>query len=387
MTSGLFKPKIFVLHGKGGCDYWRTWLPMEEMRKQGLADIRYLEVREANGKKIGEGIHWADVTFIRGLIGTDGLSTLRQYHALGAKIATDYDDLHFNVSPFNPAYKYFGIDNVEVLDPTTGDKKMLWKDGEEGFDIKRNKITFHAYKAILEEVDLITTTTLYLKGAIAEIGGREDNIRVLPNAIDLTQWKPLDIRSKFSDTFRFGWSVSNSHFDDWMFIKDTIKAFLISHPDAKFVCLGDTNMDIKTFLPPEQVEWYPFSDLWEGHYPMRMAMLGLDAAIAPLANTEFNKCKSPLKWAEYTAFGYPVIAQDMTPYKEHIISGETGILADTKEQWLLALNQLYTNKELRYKLRFNALCSVNEMFNLKNVAQEWADVFKDLIYGKVNKSA
>src|SRR5712671_6814282 len=106
----MLRPKLFVLHSLGGCDYWRTWLPCEAMRKQGLANVKYLEVRDATPALIGKGIHDSDITIIRGLIGTEGLQTLRQYKSLGARIVTDYDDLHFNVSPFNPAYKHFGTD-------------------------------------------------------------------------------------------------------------------------------------------------------------------------------------------------------------------------------------------------------------------------------------
>src|SRR6185436_19510640 len=99
--------------------------------------------------------------------------------------------------------------------------------------------------------------------------------------------------------------------------------------------------------PSDQLEWYPFSDLWEGHYPMRMAMLGLDVAIAPLAPTEFNKCKSPLKWAEYTAFGWPVIAQKMLPYSDVVVNGHNGLLADNKEDWVRCLETMYNDASYR----------------------------------------
>ncbi len=132
-------------------------------------------------------------------------------------------------------------------------------------------------------------------------------------------------------------------------------------------------------MPEKQIEWYPFSDLWEGHYPLRMALLGLDAAICPLAETEFNRCKSPLKFEEYAAFGWPVIAQKMEPYISHIVGGETGLLAGSKDEWLHALHSMYENPGLRAKLSFNAKFAVKEMFDLKNIAREWAAVYTDLV--------
>lgn len=378
MTS---KPKIFCIHTKSGVGYWRVWLPLETMRKQGLIDVRYLDARLMSAETMKANMKWCDIVHIQGLIGVDALMHLRQYQSWGKRVVTDYDDNHFNVDPFNKAYRDFGTEEVEVRNPETGDVQFLWKDGEHGFSIKANQVKFHSYATILQEADAITTTTLYLKNSLAEISGREDNIHVLPNAIDFTQWKPLDadIRSKLPGKFRFGWAVSHAHKGDFLMMRDTLKAFLLAHPDAVFVCIGDVGMDLKTVLPKEQIEWHPFSDLWEGHYPLRMALLGLDCAIAPLADTEFNKCKSPLKFEEYAAFGWPVIAQKMEPYSSHIVGGETGLLAGTPEEWLNALHSMYENIGLRAKLSFNARFAVKDMFDIENIAREWADVYKSIL--------
>lgn len=383
----MLRPKVLILYDRNGVCYWRSYLPGKAIQESGLAEVRFLELKYTTKNDLAIACQWSDIIVVVGLMDTNGLAMLRQYKNLGCKIAVDYDDLHFNVSPFNPAYRHFGLEEVEVKDPTTGDTTWLWRDGERGLDIKTNQKKFHAYKAILQEADVITTTTLYLKEALLEIADNQANVRVLPNALNLKEWAPLDIRDKFKDEFRFGWAVSGSHGEDWIYIKPVLHEFLKSHPSAKFVCIGDTYMDIREGLKDvaDQIEWHPFSDLWEGHYPLRMAMLGLDVAIAPLADLEFNRCKSPLKFAEYTAFGYPVIAQNMTPYKEHIIHGQTGLLAGSKEAWLQCLEQLYKDKDLRRKLRFNALLSVKDMFDLEQVRNEWLDLFKQTIYREVKQ--
>lgn len=374
------KPKVLLFYDKSGCSWWRAWLPCEEMRKQGLIELRYLDVRYTSTDEMIENLKWCDIVYGRGIIGVEALTMIRHYKKLGLKTVVDYDDLHFNVSPMNPAYKNFGLEEIEFTDPKTGVKSKLWEDGKHGFDIKANKIKFHSYKGILEEADLITTTTLYLKNAMAEISGREDNIAVLPNAIDFDQWKPFDTRDKHPDKFRFGWAVSASHGEDWVYFKPILIEFIKRHPDAKFVVLGDTqNIDIRKIVPENQLEWMPFADLWAGHYTFQMAMLGLDCAIAPLADIEFNRCKSPLKYAEYTAFGYPVIAQKMLPYTECIVNGENGLLAGTQEEWLNCLEAAYSNKSLMAKIHFNALHTVREFFDLEKVAREWAETFKKLI--------
>jgi len=377
--------KILVLYDKNGCCFWRSWQPGQWMQKSGLAQVSFVELRVTSKTDLGKALQGCDAVQMMGLMDTNGLLTLRQWKSLGIKVIVDYDDLHYNVSPFNIAYRNFGMEDIQVRDPKTGDIQWLWQDGKNGFDIKRNKIKFHAYREILKEADLVTTTTLYLKKALLELQP-EANIKVLPNAIDLTQWKPIDVRDKYSQKFRFGWAVSGSHGEDWLFIKSALVEFLKRHQDATFVCIGDTYMDIRTALPENQVEWYPFSDLWEGHYALRMPLLGLDCAIAPLHDLEFNKCKSPLKFAEYTAFGWPVITQKMLPYTECMINGENGLLAASTDDWVNALERMYQDKNLRCKLRFNAIYTVKNLFDIQQVSKEYAQIYNELINGERNVS-
>lgn len=382
----ILKPKIAVFYDTNGCCFWRSWLAHQELQHSGLADVRFIELKNTSAVELSESMQWADCIQMAGLMDMKGLELVYKCHNLGLKIAVDYDDLHFNCSPWNPKYRQFGIEEVEYTDPETKETKWLWKDGKDGFDIKANKFKFNTFQKALRDVDVVTTTTLYLSQALHEIEP-EANIRVMPNAIDFEQWKPLDVRDKFQDKFRFGWAVSGSHGEDWVMIRPVLLEFLKSHPDAKFVAIGDTYMDVKKGLNEvrEQIEWYPWSDLWEGHYQLRMPMLGLDAGIAPLADTEFNRCKSPLKWEEYTAFGWPTIAQNMEPYSSHIQQGQTGLLCSTKEEWLLALNQLYADVGLRKKLRFNALLAVKSLFDVKEVAKDWHEMYLQILQGeKVN---
>lgn len=376
------RPKVVCLFDCNGCCFWRVYQPIMEAHKQGLIQAKFLQLRTSSKQEVFEAVKDADVIHSLGLMQIEFLTLMRQWQSLGVKIVIDYDDLHYNVSPFNTAYRKFGLSDVQVKDPTTGEIKYLWKDGTNGFSIKENKLRFHAYAQTLSEADLITTTTIYLKDAMLEIQPNA-NVQVLPNAVDLERWKPLDIRDKYKDEFRFGWAVSGSHGPDWIYIRPVLLEFLKKHPKAKFICIGDTYMDIKEGLHEvkDQIEWYNFSDLWEGHYSYMMPMLGLDVAIAPLADLEFNKCKSPLKFVEYTAFGWPVIASKMLPYSECMLHGENGLLAETHEDWLRCLEALYSNKEQRRKLRFNAMFTVKALFDLKEVAKDYAKMYNDILTG------
>lgn len=369
--------KLALLVNRSGCDYWRSYQPAWTMAEKGLAEVRFIEARQLTSKKVGSALKWCDAVVARGLCGTDGLALMTEYQRHDRKVFIDYDDFFFDVSPFNPAYRHFGLEEVQAKNEETGQVDYLWQDGVDGFDIRRNEIKYHAFIDIVRNVDLLTCTTPYLKQKFAEIRGTEEGIEIVPNALNWKRWRPFpNARDHYQDGFRFGWAVSDSHGADLLFVRETIKKFLENHKDAKFVLIGDTHVDISKYFPKEQLEWHAFSNLFEGHYAVKMGTLGLDVAIAPLADLEFNRCKSPLKYAEYTAFGWPIIAQKMLPYDDVIIHGETGLLAGSPDEWYAALEQMYQSKELRSRCHFGASMLCKELFDLEKVSWAWAAAYK-----------
>jgi hypothetical protein len=72
-----------------------------------------------------------------------------------------------------------------------------------------------------------------------------------------------------------------------------------------------------------------------GDYPARLAALGLDVAVAPLEDHPFNRAKSNLKLPEYGILGLPVVASDITPYRD-----SPAILARSASDWIDALRDM-----------------------------------------------
>ncbi len=88
--------------------------------------------------------------------------------------------------------------------------------------------------------------------------------------------------------------------------------------------------------------------------PWMMKNLSWDVGIAPLEDTIFNRCKSDIKFLDYSALGVPGIYSRVPSYKETIHHLETGYLVEnTPSAWTEALAELLTNNELRTQLAFN----------------------------------
>lgn len=374
--------KLLIPIEMSGVQYWRTRTHLWELEKRGLVETRYFEARNFTSKEVSEGLKWCDLVVLRGAADVSGLELLRNYQSLGKPCAVDIDDFNVDVDPMNPAYKRFGTEEIEI--ETEHGRSWLWKDGVDGFDLKKNRIKAGAGLAILQEAALMTTTTPYLKEKFKQLSGRDD-IQVIPNAVNKELWKPIpSAREKYADSFRFGWFISDSHGSDLLYIRETLKAFLIAHKDAKLVILGDYGgVNLDGYFPADQIETHVFSDLYADHYSVVGACLGLDVAIAPLAHTEFNRCKSPLKFAEYTYLGYPTILENIETYNAYVADGEHALLAGSPHEWTMCLNKLYHDKDLRAKLRFNALQICNTFFDNKNVCMDWYSAYSWILNREV----
>jgi hypothetical protein len=53
------------------------------------------------------------------------------------------------------------------------------------------------------------------------------------------------------------------------------------------------------------------------NYPREMTMRNIDLLLAPLQNNEFNKCKSNIKFLEFSALGIPMAGQNISTYNKY----------------------------------------------------------------------
>ena len=112
------------------------------------------------------------------------------------------------------------------------------------------------------------------------------------------------------------------------------------------------------------VKFIPFEQAYV-RFVKRMFSLNLDIALAPLEDNEFNRCKSNIKWLEYSSCAVPGIYSDLPPYAKDIQSGKDGFLVgSSKKEWVQALEFLICNKKERIKIGYMAQQRVMEEFTL-----------------------
>lgn len=351
--------------GRDGCSFYRLRQPLQKIARLGLADVQFVSATDDTDTMVNL-VKQADVIFLRnGQLKFFNLvkNNPQEY---GHKIwILDEDDDLKNVSPYSDAYRFCGLEEVMHED------QHLWEDGQNNFDIERNRQAHQEHEQVLNSVNAITVTTDILRQTML---GYNHKVKVLPNCIDFSVWPLLNLKPK--KEIRIGWAGGSSHYEDLYSIKDQLKKVLEKYPNTVFYFIGQPFPGIVKEFPKGQVKTIGWIDP-EGH-SYRQATLDLDIALMPLTDTPFNRNKSEIKWLEATATKTASLAKNIPPYSPVIKDGENGLLYDTPEGFYHKLCQLVEDKNLREQLGENAYAWAYDNRNMDKWAKEYVNYFNDL---------
>ena len=186
-------------------------------------------------------------------------------------------------------------------------------------DVPPSNIQFRKFKdhasctaEHLQISDGVICSTRYLEASVLKFN---DNTIVMPNCINWNTWKINNfLRSKPSRYFRIGYVGASGHDEDLLIAYRAMLKIFKLRADVKFVIryggLKPSYLKPHKQIDFEQVIWHIEK------YPNNLKKLCIDLALAPLRDTDFNRCKSNLKWIEWSSMGVPLLASDVEPYRE-----------------------------------------------------------------------
>jgi len=127
------------------------------------------------------------------------------------------------------------------------------------------------------------------------------------------------------------------------------------------------------------VQFVPFSPEY-GLYAVRLKDLHLDIALAPLVDSDFNRCKSAIKWLEFSAIGATGIYSDVPAYRGFVEHGKTGlVVGNTPQEWRHALNFLIEDTDKRREIAMQAQLEILRGFALQKKAHVYGSVYGQLL--------
>lgn len=105
-----------------------------------------------------------------------------------------------------------------------------------------------------------------------------------------------------------------------------------------------------------------------------------DVGLAPLIDTEFNRCKTDNKYREYAALRIAGIYSNIIPYKNSVKNNITGILVENDDElWYKAIKELIENKDKRIRIIEESYNDVKERYSLEKYSDNYYQVFKKIL--------
>lgn len=229
----------------------------------------------------------------------------------------------------------------------------------------------------LMEADLVSVSTPKLRNVLAQYN---DNVVVLPNYFDDNLWRltPPVLKNSSSEMLTIGFMGTETHKPDLEYIAPVLLDLIKRYPEKlRFHFWGVRPTAALESLP--QVESTPWYSFVYKDFAELFQTQSADIFIAPLVDNLFNRCKSSLKFFEYSALGAPGVFSRLDPYEEVVTHGHDGLLASSLDEWESCLIQLVENDELRLQLATNAQATIRKKWLLSQNAFHWEEAFQSAI--------
>lgn len=276
--------------------------------------------------------------------------------------------------------RYFPLQETRpILDRILSSGKVVCYEIDDFLlDVPSNHPLFHNFqrtapfiREFLPEVDHVTVTTDALRERIIAFN---PNTVTLPNLIDesaITSRAPTDDPAKTV----IAYMGSPTHDQDLELVEDVL--FQIRDrfgSSVEFVfwgCAGTRLAKLGRVIP--------FDDSYAS-FLKALGRVHFDIGLAPLADNVFNRCKSNIKWLEYSAYARTGVYSDLEPYRGSVAHGKTGMLAgNDPQEWLDALGYLITHPTERKAMGRAARKEAFARFGLSKGAQRHLDVYNTLL--------
>lgn len=318
---------LFLPIDDGGCGWYRIRQFDEAFKFR--EDVRsYLMDGKEEANRQVEMINAADI--VVGRLGDyQYFKLIKEDIAPDKKMVFDHDDNTMEVLPTSEHYKEFGTEDAWAL--VQGNLRPIWVTGlTEGFNRYKNLSSQMSLLYILACADLITAPVQKLLDFYLQFGSKEVKGGIVHNALNFDLYPVGEFipKDKKKGEIRIGWQGGVSHMGDWEEIKEPLARVLKDYPEVTLHILGsyykNQFKEVKDRIT--RYPWYPFRG-----YTFRLKTLGLDGAIIPLEDKEFNEYKSEIKFTEFTALGVPSVVKNMLPYSEVITEQNSYPYKDNKE--------------------------------------------------------
>ncbi|HEY3399494.1 MAG TPA: glycosyltransferase [Geothrix sp.] len=340
------KVAVFSLdHPASACWQIRVQSPFEFLRKE--LDFRRGSVPGPDGRNhhfaFPEVLEWADLFLVQRLFPCESTwPLLERVIQQNKPLVYETDDLLISIPVGNP-----------VRSASVRGRPWILK--------------------LMQKAGALVVSTPEMKRMLAPY---HRSIHVLPNLLDDRLWFQPPAQPSEAEPVVIGFAGTPTHLADLGFMDEALRRLQEKHGSRiHFLFMGcatDQNKDLPNF------SFLPFQHSYEA-YASGLKGAGIHIGLAPLADNAFNRCKSNIKWLEYSACHMAGVYSDLPPYRACVRDGETGLLVpNTSAAWFEALDALVSEPSRRRDMALRAHQEVAAHFSLSRRGQAYVDTYRAL---------
>lgn len=322
------KVVVYLVDSWGAVAWYRCHTPGMALKARGHITV-------LTDKVDPRWVETCDVMVLQRAFQPHALDLIEAVKSRGGMTVYDSDDDYWTLHPENPVFQFWTAERLAGL------------------------------AGVIKAVDVVTTTTPELAETFTPMNR---NVRVLPNMLPDEHW-PATPKQTPADGERLviGWAGSASHKPDVRMIGPALAQILDEFPHVDLELVGAR----PEWVPPHPRITFPeFVPVDE--YANIIARF--DIGLAPLVDNKFNRCKSDLKFLEYSIFGIPSVVSRVLPYSQSVAHGENGYLAVNTKDWFKYLRALVQDRGLRESIGTQARTFAEERLVSRNV-RLWEEAY------------
>jgi len=293
---------IFVLDALHGTQYHRMMIPSVSMKDVGINVGGVQSLPELFKRPDLNQVYAVVVS--RFAIVPNHKNLRKWLDALGIKLVVDVDDRWY-IDGDKHHMKFYNEKSRPVIEATLKIADVIWAGSK--YLAKRIEKSFNIDKR---------------------------KIHYVPNGINdtINDWKATPQIER--DEPLFGYVGAMGHDYDIQMLKgvfDGKKIAVVDFPDSyKAGYQNYVDFFGEASVPYPVLELHEYGKMYDD----------INVAISPLAKTDFNLCKSNLKAVESGFKKRPLIASNVSLYKEIVEHGKNGLLCGSRAEWIDAVNYM-----------------------------------------------
>ncbi len=231
------------------------------------------------------------------------------------------------------------------------------------------------FRATVAAADAVIVGNEYLRRCTAQVGSSKP-IHVVPTTVQPRYYRPTR-HHRVGANVRLAWIGSSSTLPGLKMAERQLWAASeqVRGLELRLVC--DRSVDlagINVVLRP----WAAATEAAE--------LAHADIGISWLSDDSWSRGKCGLKVLQYMAAGLPVVANRVGMNRHMVIHGETGLLADTPDEWAQAIARLAADPELRCRLGAAGRRVVEQHYAVDRWGPRFARIIKAIAQPSVDAS-